>query len=285
MEKIDEKDDLDCGNTIHNPKNITKKKQEVLKMRFCFTLNNYTEDDIIYLDATIKEYCKVAIVAKEIGESGTPHLQGYIEFKKKNRPMTVFKLNKKIHWENSRGTKIDNVNYCSKDGIIIINIGCVIPRKMKLITPDRPYQKFILDIIKQDIDDRIIYWFYSDMGNVGKTQFSKYLSYYHNAVCLGGKCADVKNGIIDYVKQNGTTPELVIMPIPRCYNTDYLSFEAIENIKDMYFYSGKYEGGQINGPSPNLFIFSNEYPDISKLSADRWRIYKIDDKYNYNREL
>lgn len=92
---------------------------------------------------------------------------------------------------------------------------------------------------------------------------------------MSGKSADVKNGIVEYIKKNDTTPELVLMNIPKSFNTEYLSYEALENIKDMYFYSGKYEGGMVCGNCPHLFVFSNETPDYSKLSKDRWVVREI----------
>ncbi len=78
------------GNTKPPPK-----KQIAPSKRWCFTLNNYTEIDISSIDA-IKSKCDLIIVGKEIGEQGTPHLQGYCEFSNKLRPLSL-KLNKGIH--------------------------------------------------------------------------------------------------------------------------------------------------------------------------------------------
>jgi len=111
---------------------------------------------------------------------------------------------------------------------------------------------------------------------MGKTSFCKYLTVKHDAIALSGKAADMRNGVIDYVKTNKTTPELVLVPIPRSFNTDYLNYEGIENVKDMYFYSGKYEGGQVCGNPPHLIVFANEPPDQSKMSEDRWVVRNID---------
>ncbi|WP_445779375.1 hypothetical protein, partial [Shewanella sp.] len=112
-------------------------------------------------------------------------------------------------------------------------------------------------------------------GNKGKTSFCKYLTVKHGAIALSGKAADMRNGVIDYQKTNGFLPELVLIPIPKSFNTDYLNYEGIENIKDMYFYSGKYEGGQVCGNPPHLFVFANEPPDTSKMSLDRWKVIEI----------
>lgn len=250
--------------------------------RWCFTLNNYTDDDVSNLVPVFQEYCSKYIVGKEVGEQGTPHLQGFFEFKTKRRPINIFN-NPKIHFEKTRGTDLDNVKYCSKEGSVILNVGMPkIPRPLMLINPDRPFQREILEKIKGIPCDRKIFWYYGD-GGIGKTQFCKYLSAKHGAICLSGKGADVRNGVVEYLKNNGDTPDLVIFPIPRSYNTDYLSYEALENIKDMYFYSGKYEGGMINGNSPHLIVFANEPPQTEKLSSDRWEIYKIYEDYTTKR--
>ena len=62
------------------------------------------------------------------------------------------------------------------------------------------------------------------------------------------------------------------MNVPKCLESEgggYISYEALENIKDMYFYSGKYEGGCVNGNSPHIYIFANFPPDESKMTVDR----------------
>ncbi len=271
------------GNTRTTPDNRISPSK-----RWCMTLNNYTDENIQWLVPLFQEYCKKYILAKEIGECGTPHLQGFFEFKIKRRPKSVFERvvpcptkrgdNIRPHFEKARACDLDQVIYCSKEGSVIEKVGLPnIPRPLKVINPDRAFQQEILEIIKGSACDRKIFWYFGD-GNIGKTQFCKYLSYKHDAICLSGKGADVRNGVVEYKKNHGDTPELVLFPIPRSYNTEYLSYEALENIKDMYFYSGKYEGGMINGNPPHLIVFANEPPDINKMSRDRWCIFHIDSK-------
>ena len=48
---------------------------------YVFTLNNYTADEIIFLRAFAERECKYLVYQHEIGESGTPHLQGFMQFK------------------------------------------------------------------------------------------------------------------------------------------------------------------------------------------------------------
>jgi len=79
---------------------------------WCFTVNNYTEDDI----RKAKNLpCKYIIFGKEVGESGTPHLQGYVQLAKRTRLTGVKKLiNNQVHWEPAKGTPQQNIEYCSK---------------------------------------------------------------------------------------------------------------------------------------------------------------------------
>ena len=177
--------------------------------------------------------------------------------------MKVFKgMKKQFHWGDDkgmpcRGTRADNTKYIGKDGDVHMFNGLRIPREVKLITPDKPWQKEILGIIDQEPDDRTIYWYWSEQGGVGKTSFAKYLVIKHGATLLSGKGADVRNGVLTYKQHTGEFPELCVYNIPREFNIDYLNGESLENIKDMCFYSGKYEGGSVCGPCPHLIIFAN----------------------------
>lgn len=79
--------------------------------RWCFTLNNPKEDDSI--DTALTTYM---IVGDEVGESGTRHFQGYVEFIKQTRLTALKKLLPAAHWEKSKGSPYSNFKYCSKDG-------------------------------------------------------------------------------------------------------------------------------------------------------------------------
>jgi len=265
------------GNTISSPP-VVKSSLIAPSKRWSFTYNNYECSTLTVFNNILDINCSIVFYSFEVGDSGTNHLQGYLEFKKKTRPLTVFKntiFEGLLHWEKAKGTMIHNYNYCSKESAFHYFKGVPQVRKLKLITPDRYYQKFILDIIKEEPDDRTIYWFYESVGNVGKTCFTKYLCEKHNALCLSGKAADVKHGVVSSVEKMGTTPHLIVYDIPRSFNQEYLNYESLESIKSMMFYSGKYEGAQICGPPCHLIIFSNELPVIKNLSIDRWKIYKI----------
>lgn len=82
---------------------------------FCFTVNNYDENDY----EKISNYARASyvVIGFEVGESGTPHLQGYMELSKRTRFSTVKKeLGNKIHIEVRRGTQLQAIDYCKKEG-------------------------------------------------------------------------------------------------------------------------------------------------------------------------
>jgi len=83
--------------------------------RWCFTLHNYTEEDIKRL---LQHNTTYIIFGKEIcPDTGRPHLQGYMEFKSEtSRRTQIKKLHPTIWLKKSRGDAEDNEKYCSKDG-------------------------------------------------------------------------------------------------------------------------------------------------------------------------
>lgn len=81
--------------------------------RWCFTLNNYTEEEYSLFD---KLECRYIVIGKETGDSGTPHLQGFVYFCKNMRLSAVKKVSVRAHWEVARGTCEQAADYCKKDG-------------------------------------------------------------------------------------------------------------------------------------------------------------------------
>lgn len=88
-------------------------KQANMVQKVCFTLNNYTEAEYrLILD--MRNKCKFLVVGKEVGENGTPHLQGYANFDKRTRFTALKKLMPRAHIEKANGTDQQNLEYCTK---------------------------------------------------------------------------------------------------------------------------------------------------------------------------
>lgn len=80
---------------------------------WCFTINNYTLEDINDIP-TWKSLG--GGFGKEVGESKTPHLQGFVCFKNAVSLGYCKDLHATAHWEMMNGNPSQSVAYCSKDG-------------------------------------------------------------------------------------------------------------------------------------------------------------------------
>lgn len=91
--------------------------------RWCFTLNNYDEDDLVALRRSCSTKARFAIFGKEVGASGTPHLQGYVAFGSNYRQKALKELvGSRAHVEVAKGDEASNIVYCSK-GVDIEEFG------------------------------------------------------------------------------------------------------------------------------------------------------------------
>lgn len=254
------------GNTNHSP---LKEKRISPALRWCFTYNNYPLDYKISLVPRFQELCKKYIIGEEKGESGTPHLQGAIWLKAKARP-TSLNLPKQIHWEPMRNEEA-SYTYCKKDDIFI-EYG--FPAPIKTLSILRPWQadaeRLIID---NEPDGRSLYWFYDNKGGAGKSAFCKYMYIKHNALIIqGGKLADIINIIFN---SNMDKIKCLIIDIPR--NTgNKISYNAIECILNGMITNTKYETGIKVFNPPHVIVFSNEEPELFKLSLDRWIVKNIE---------
>lgn len=87
---------------------------------WCFTINNYTSDDLEKMDllaAQIGGDIKYLVYGRETGDNGTPHLQGFIQFSKKKRLGEARNLiSHRSHLEVMEGTALQAATYCKKEG-------------------------------------------------------------------------------------------------------------------------------------------------------------------------
>lgn len=98
-------------------------KRDTAAKRWCFTLNNPTEQEV----QTATRFCEAefhfAIVGREVGQCGTPHLQGFLHFRSKKRLSALKKIFQRAHWEKARGSDAENKEYCSKEGNVLTMVG------------------------------------------------------------------------------------------------------------------------------------------------------------------
>lgn len=78
---------------------------------WCFTLNNPRLRDHGKIRTWTYNYL---VYQLEVGEEGTPHFQGFVQFPSGMRLKQLKKLNKHIHWEPRRGSAYQASHYCKK---------------------------------------------------------------------------------------------------------------------------------------------------------------------------
>lgn len=255
----------------------SKGEKRIRSRKWCFTLNNYTTMEEEELNVAMSQKNYSYIYGFEIGDEGTPHLQGYIEHKHDIEFNTLKKMMPRAHIEKAKGTKQQNIDYCSKSGKYKTNFE--MPEKLDDPLDGfelKPFQKTILDVLKNKPSKRIIYWIWESEGNVGKSSVAKHICIHNkDALVLNGKQNDMFNAILQYnIKKKGLFPKIILIDIPRS-SMDYVSWSAIEKIKDGFFYSGKYEGGMVIMNSPHVICMANSPPPNDKMSNDRWCVMDI----------
>jgi len=98
--------------------------QSIRSRSWCFTVNNFTAADWF----SVKAMCTPAaygICEEEVGDKGTPHLQGYVRFPNAKTMQQMRKFVPRAHLEVAKGNDAQNRLYCSKSGTNVFEIGVV----------------------------------------------------------------------------------------------------------------------------------------------------------------
>lgn len=98
---------------------------------YVFTINNPTEEEesaiAAYADQTLRDQKQISyiVVGIEVGESGTRHLQGYVELSQRLRLTQLKRLPgfARGHFEVRRGSAEQAAEYCLKDNNVLVEAG------------------------------------------------------------------------------------------------------------------------------------------------------------------
>lgn len=224
---------------------------------------------------------KKGLIGFEICPStGTPHLQTFLSLKKKTRLQAMWKLFPKSRCRPCYAGETANMIYCSKSKNTISwddKTTNVVNQKDYFEDEclHNTWNEWIIQEIQQKPDKRLIHWFWSEKGKMGKTSLVKYLVHYHNAqFATGGKYTDIMN-LVYHTDMNKC--RCVIFTLPREHK-NHISYSALESVKDGLVSNMKsFKNGSKEFPRPHVFVFAN-YPPIIEdtISTDRWNIVKLD---------
>lgn len=240
--------------------------------RFTLTLNNYTEEEENALYEYCEEKAQYAIIGREVGEKGTPHLQGFINLRGRARFSAIKKICPRIHLEQAKGTDAENKKYCSKEDPEPYELGepqhagkrndlaaaCDMLKQGKTITevanecPEqyvrytRGLSEFAEAIQKpRDVEDPpTVIWVYGKSG-VGKTRLP-YDQHPHEQIYI-------KDGTQWW---NGYTHQSCILVDDF---DGHWPFRDFLRFLDRYPYRGQTKGGYVQINSPIIYI-TCEFP-------------------------
>lgn len=136
--------------------------------------------------------------------------------------------------------------------------------------PLRPWQERLNQDLLKEPETRKIIFVVDFNGNQGKSWFSQYYcSLHENAqLILPTKKADMA-----YILQNEL--RVLFIDAPRSKQGEYIQYDFLEEVKNGFVMSNKYESVIKRYNKVHVVVMMNEMPDASKLSEDRYDIRRI----------
>lgn len=223
---------------------------------------------------------KWAFQLEKAPTTGKLHLQGRISLKVKER-LTGLKKKypRTTHWSVTSAANRDNQFYVLKEDTRVAGPWTseekevYIPRQVREIERLRPWQQYIYDHY-DDWDKRSINVICDTKGNIGKTTLVSYMG----AHGLGRKLP-FSNDFRDIMRFVMDCPisRLYIFDLPRGLEKDRLNqfWSGIEELKNGYAFDDRYHFRDRWFDCPNVWVFTNIMPDLSRLSMDRWIFWSV----------
>lgn len=156
---------------------MVKNSKQISPARaWAFTLNNWTESERSSLVQQLLENSEeyYFCIGKEVGESDTPHLQGFIQAKDpkfKWRPLPSWSVMRNgvnvCHYTKMRKNRDANYNYCKKDGDFETN--CPPPRNSRGNVP-----QVVAKSVPKGLPEEAIYKMYLEKKLLQKYKWADY---------------------------------------------------------------------------------------------------------------
>lgn len=135
---------------------------------YCFTINNWTEEHKTFLSSLL-DRLECLVYGEEIAPTtNTPHLQGYLRFKKIIKITTLANMMNGIHYIIAKGSPMENYKYCTKDGKNIFEFGT-----FTNVSQGKKFEEFKEDI-KKGMNEKEYSEKYTDLYIRYSTGMNKY---------------------------------------------------------------------------------------------------------------
>lgn len=146
----------------------------------------------------------------------------------------------------------------------------LVPRPVLRDGELRPWQELLRQRLGQAPDDRTVEFYVDIDGGSGKSWFCGYVySRLDRVQLLGPAKRDDVAHMVD------VRSRIFLVNVPRG-SMEYLNYGILEMLKDRMVISPKYESQmKILTQVPHVIVFCNEFPDMHKMSADRYVIHEL----------
>lgn len=122
---------------------------------------------------------------------------------------------------------------------------------------------------------RQVTWYYDKKGGAGKTMLARYLKITEpNKWFVAKDMGTSKDAatVISNALSSGWTSHGIIIDFPRSAENHKRIYSYIEEIKDGFVTTQKYQGATCVFNIPHLIVFANWLPKFYMLSRDRWNV-------------
>jgi len=286
---MDSEDEAEERRTVKDREESAKKRRRIdlEKRNWFLTENNYVKDNSITRILGITGLIRYQIQEEICPTTGTPHLQGVTVFRYPKKWSTLDNhCNHKVVWKPCRSIFRARI-YCSKERTRAPNGQQWSKGFEENITEIKDpiegkqlydWQKKVIEIVAGPVDDRKIYWYWSNKGGIGKSALVKHICMVYGASVSGGNAGDAHYAISQMVKAKKPIP-CIIFDIPRASRNE-VTYSGIEGIKNGLFFSSKYESGMVMFNSPHVIVMANQEPDWGMMSRDRWVVQCLDNEHD-----
>lgn len=245
-------------------------------------------EEVGSVKAWMREWCKKWVFQLETSSNGKDHWQCRISLFKKKRKTELLTI---IPWPHTKVSPTcktvhdgQNFNYVMKaesrkqGPYRDADKSPVKPkltrqlRKFKEMTM-YPWQEQLVDLI-QDEDDRRITCIVDIDGNNGKSILCEYIEFEGMGfeVPFMNCLEDIMQCCMSVAEQ-----KCFLIDFPRGLRKDKLQglYGGLECLKNGMCYDKRYSFKKRRFDRPQVVVFTNEMPDTTLMSKDRWAVYKI----------
>lgn len=141
----------------------------------------------------------------------------------------------------------------------------------------RPWQRdfYTEFFVRRRRDDRTITWFVDQAGGAGKSTLIQFITEVTDSVTLTAtRMEDAAYVLGQYVDEHkGDSPDCIFFNLDRTTGGYASIYTILEAFKDRTFTSPKYASRNVTfRRSPLVVVMANTFPDVDRLSKDRWDI-------------